>query len=225
MSGGRTIADSSIFDGTWVRLHGNAADNTLSGGDCRSEDGNPTRLLEPSEVDLNRGVTPGLHPQGPEIAPAPWHLVEWPAEERQRITDEAKSRTVPHDHQGRIAAWELKWKPARASLDLVCPDDLHWWIREENGSRSYRALFRQNHVDYDLALADESWREQLANEPAGIYRHAECVPAEAETWLTIGLSEPVLGFHYKIVAGVCVQEQACAQSAFRQSHEIRRKIS
>jgi hypothetical protein len=49
------------------------------------------------------------------------------------------------------------------------------------------------------------WMEHLNLLPCGIYPHATFAAADTETWLTISLSEPYYGFHYKLVAAVIVR--------------------
>jgi hypothetical protein len=96
--------------------------------------------------------------------------------------------------------------PRERSLELIQPDDLWWWIREEKGKRKNRALFRvsrESRVRYDLAVTDPAWLDQLNLLPAGIYPHAFFFKAKPpKTFLTMSLSEPFEGFHYKLVAGV-----------------------
>ena len=127
--------------------------------------------------------------------------------------EDGKSKAILLDHRDRIAAWELKYKPVKSSLCLVCPTEIYWWIREDRiredkGKRKYRALFHRNYVTYDFAVTDPRWLDQLNLLPAGIYPHSTFAPAAAETWLTISLSEAYFGFHYKLVAAVIVRDGA-----------------
>jgi hypothetical protein len=92
------------------------------------------------------------------------------------------------------------------SLELIHPEDLWWWIREDSGKRKNRALFRAgqaSRVRYDLAVTDPGWLDRLNLLPAGIYPHAFFFNGKLpRTLLTMSLSEPFEGFHYKLVAGV-----------------------
>ena len=94
----------------------------------------------------------------------------------------------------------------KKSLELIRPDDLWWWIREESGKRKNRALFRAGHVSrtrYDLAVTDPVWLEQLNLLPPGIYPHTSFFQGQAsQDFSDVSLSEPFEGFHYKLVAGV-----------------------
>ncbi len=93
------------------------------------------------------------------------------------------------------------------------PDDLWWWIRESNGRRRYRALFRLDRVRYELALTDPVWIAQLSLLPDGIYEHGGFFTGSPpETLLTISLSEEFERFHYKLVAGVVVKPAFAPES-------------
>ena len=54
-----------------------------------------------------------------------------------------------------------------------------------------------------MAVTDPAWLDQLKLLPAGIYPHALFFKTKPPTtYLTMSLSEPFEGFHYKLVAGV-----------------------
>ncbi|MGA8041485.1 MAG: hypothetical protein WCA37_01650, partial [Terracidiphilus sp.] len=95
------------------------------------------------------------------------------------------------------------------SLELIHPEDLWWWIREDKGKRRNRALFRTGfgakRLRYDLAVTDPQWLAQLSHLPPGIYPQAGFLQKKDQaTYLTISLSEPFERFHYKLVAGVAL---------------------
>ncbi len=209
--GGRCIAGVSIDDGAWIRLRGKALDGALCACEYALDDGSEPRLLDVIEVELHYAVPSDAHPEDWQIAPTQWHLVERPASpaRMQMITAAAdKVPTVLRGYRDRMAVGEVDAKPLLSSLVLVCPDQLHWWIREDGGKRRHRALFQRHHVTYDFALTDPLWIEQFKPLPAGIYPHSDIVDSSDETWLTISLSEPYFGFHYKLVAGVIVRIKA-----------------
>ena len=74
------------------------------------------------------------------------------------------------------------------------------------GSSSRRTGQSSSHVvrtSYDLAVTDPAWLQKLNSLPAGIYPHAHFLGSNpAKTYLTISLSEPFEGFHYKLACGV-----------------------
>ena len=108
----------------------------------------------------------------------------------------------------RISAADMAERPRRRSLELVEPEDLWWWIREDKGKRKNRALFRlgnDSRVRYDLAVTDPVWLNQLNLLSAGIYTHAFLLGGKnLRTFLTFSLSEPFEDYHYKLVAGVVI---------------------
>jgi hypothetical protein len=218
--GGRCIAGVRGDDGSWIRLCGRAADGALQPREYVLDDGSEPRLLDMIEVELHCAQPCDAHPEDWQIAPARWHLIERPAAPSQWLGptgEAAKSKSILRDHRDRIASWELKWKPMQSSLTLVCPSEIYWWIREDKDKdkRRYRALFHHNYVTYDLALTDPRWIEHLNLLPVGIYPHATFAAAGSETWLTISLSEPYFGWHYKLVAGVIVRDKSNASTPRR----------
>jgi hypothetical protein len=209
--GGRCIAGVSVEDGAWVRLRGESADGALEPREYVLDDGTEPRLLDVIQVEGHYAVRSTAHPEDWQIAPTQWNLVERPAAKgrwTELTNQKTGSKGILNDHRDRIADWELKYKPMRSSLCLICPAETHWWIRESKGKRRYRALFHHNYTAYDFALTDPRWIEQLNLLPYGIYPHSTFAADDAETWLTISLSEPYFGFHYKLVAGVIVRNRA-----------------
>ena len=182
------------------------------GGRCIAgvsvDDGTEPRLLDVIEVELHYALPSDSHPEDWQIAPTRWHLVERPANatRRQKVIAAAdKATTILRGYRDRMSEDEIKAKPLQASLALVCPDELHWWIREDRSKRKYRALFQRHHVTYDFAVTDPPWLDQLNLLPAGIYPHSTFADPSTETCLTISLSEAFFGWHYKLVAGVIVR--------------------
>jgi len=118
----------------------------------------------------------------------------------------SKGPAILQGYGDRVYGRKIEGTPVEKSLELIHPEDLWWWIREEAGKRKNRAIFRAGHVvrtRYDLAVTDPVWLDQLKLLPAGIYPHAFFFKAKPpSTFLSVSLSEPFEGFHYKLVAGV-----------------------
>jgi len=206
--GGRCIAGVSVDDGAWIRLRGKAPDGALCACEYSLDDGTEPRLHDVIEVELHYALPSDSHPEDWQIAPTRWHLVERPASlaRVQKITAAAdKGTTILRGYRDRMSEDEVKAKPLQSSLALICPTEIHWWIREDRGKRKYRALFQRHHVTYDFAVTDPPWLDQLNLLPAGIYPHSTFANPTTETWLTISLSEAFHGWHYKLVAGVIVR--------------------
>jgi hypothetical protein len=204
--GGRCVAGIDPRDGAWIRLRGAAPDGTLQPAEYRLHDGSEPRLLDLIEVEAHYALPSDAHPEDWQIAPVRWCLLARPANPaviRKALDTAGNGATILRDHRDRISCEEIAAKPMQASLALVCPSELHWWIRDDRqGKRRSRALFRRNHVTYDLSVTDPRWLERLNLLPAGIYPHSFLADAGAETWLTVSLSEAFHGWHYKLVASV-----------------------
>jgi hypothetical protein len=206
--GGRCIAGARLDDGAWIRLRGAAPDGSLDAHESVLDDGSEPRLLDVIEVELHYAIPSDAHPEDWQIAPVPWRLIERPASavQLQKITAAAdKATTILRGYRDRMSTEEIQAKPLQSSLTLVCPSEIHWWIRGEGEKRRNRALFRHHNVTYDLAVTDPRWLDRLNLMPAGIYPHATFASPACETWLTISLSEAFHGWHYKLVAAVLVQ--------------------
>ena len=129
-----------------------------------------------------------------------------------------KGQSILQGYGDRVYGRKIAGTPVERSLELIHPENLWWWIREENGKRKNRALFRAGNVVracYDLAVTDPVWLEKLRSSAR---RHLSPRPLlrrqSPKTFLTVSLSEPFEGFHYKLVAGVVMP----AGIARQQSH-------
>ena len=118
----------------------------------------------------------------------------------------SKKPAVLEGYGDSVYGRKIESAPVGTSLELIHPENLWWWVREEKGKRKNRAIFRVGSVVracYDLAVTDPVWLDQLKLLPAGIYPNALFFKGKLpRTLLTVSLSEPFEGFHYKLVAGV-----------------------
>lgn len=205
----RCVAGISLATKEWVRLVGRQVPGCLTVREASYTDGKQAALLDVFEAELAERCGSSAHPEDVYVTERPWRRV-------QRFDGTAaasflaefvsKESVVLQGYSDRVPADRFEKTPAKCSLGLTHPDDLWWWIREENGKRRNRALFRLGHlgrVRYDLAVTDPAWLKLMNQLPAGIYPHALLSGGKpAKTFLTISLSEPFEGFHYKLVAGV-----------------------
>jgi len=172
-------------------------------------DGKPAALLDIFEVELGASCPSNSHPEDVYVTERRWrHISRFDSSSDAQFLA-AFVDTEPVVLQGycdRIVAGKFEKTAAKCSLGLVRPDDLWWWIRDDNGKRKNRAVFRLGkigRVRYDLALTDPAWLDQLNLLPAGIYPHSFFYGDKPlNTLLTISLGEAFQGFHYKLVAGV-----------------------
>ncbi|MDE3149214.1 MAG: hypothetical protein KGL37_07055 [Acidobacteriota bacterium] len=205
----RCVAGINLVTRRWVRLIGQKIPGCLTVRETCYADGREATILDVVELELGETCGSCCHPEDVLVTAQPWRLVrrfEEPADAHFLDAFLNKSPAVLHGSGDRIYARKFASAPADKSLELVHPNDLWWWIRDESGKRKYRALFRLGHVNrtrYDLAVTDPVWLAQLQLLPAGIYPHAFfCKEKPAKTFLTVSLSEVFDSFHYKLVAGV-----------------------
>jgi Dual OB-containing domain len=205
----RCVAGISLITKHWVRLIGRQIPGCLTVKETCYSDGKEAALLDVFEAELGERCGSNAHPEDVFVTGKTWQSVrrfDKPADERFLTFFVNKGPSVLQGYGDRIYANKVSSEPVDKSLELIQPDDLWWWIRDENGKRRNRALFRAgqtNRSRYDLAVTDPVWLQQLNLLPAGIYPHSFLAKGKpSRTYLTVSLSEPYEGFHYKLVAGV-----------------------
>jgi hypothetical protein len=161
------------------------------------------------EAEVGEPCASNCHPEDVYLNPSPFQFLErydQPRHSAGLMLHASKGQTVLQGASDRIYGKKLESYPVDHSIELIKPDDLWWWIRDEAGKRRNRALFRVGHPNrlrYDLAVTDPAWLRQLNLLPPGIYPHATLMGGQpSRTLLTASLSEAFDGFHYKLIAGV-----------------------
>jgi hypothetical protein len=205
----RCVAGISLVTKKWVRLVGRQVPGCLTLRETCYPDGREAALLDVFEAELGDKCGSNCHPEDVYVTEKPWQPIRRFDEHRDAQFLAAfvnKEPIVLHGYCDRVSGRRFEQTAAACSLGLVSPDDLWWWIREENGKRKNRAVFRlgqAGRVRYDLAVTDPKWLDQLNLLPAGIHPHALLSGGRPpKTLLTVSLSEPFEGFHYKLAAAV-----------------------
>jgi hypothetical protein len=205
----RCVAGISLNTKKWVRLVGRAVPGCLKVQETCYPDGREVALLDVFEAELGEKCGSNCHPEDVFVTEARWRPLrrfDRPNDMRFLEAYLNKGPAVLQSYGDRVYTRKVEGSPVERSLELIRPEDLWWWIREESGKRKNRAIFRAGHVvrnRYDLAVTDPVWLKQLNLLPAGIYAHSFFFGGNSpKTLLTISLSEPFEGFHYKLVAGV-----------------------
>jgi hypothetical protein len=205
----RCVAGISLTTEKWVRLVGRTIPGCLTREETCYNSGSEAALLDVFEAELDEPCASKCHPEDVFVSSKPWRPIrrfDEPRDLRQLAGFVKKGPAVLQGYGDRIYARKFEGEPASHSLELIRPDGLWWWIRDEKGKRRNRALFHIGHVSrphYDLAVTDPVWLEKLHSAPVGIYAHTSFFPDKpAKTFLTASLSEAFDGFHYKLVAGV-----------------------
>jgi hypothetical protein len=201
----RCVAGISLRSKRWVRLVGNEVPGCLTLREASYRDGGQVELLDVFEAQLGETCGTRSHPEDVRVGMAIPFLIRkfnLVSDYKFLASFVVKSGDVLQGPRDRItASWVEKTQLVK-SLELVRPEDLWWWIRND-GKRKNRALFRSNRTRFDLALTDPAWLDRLSHLEPGIYPHSSFFTGEApKTLLAVSLSEPFERFHYKLVAGV-----------------------
>ena len=174
----RCVAGINLVTKKWVRLIGREIPGCLTMNESSYSDGRQVGLLDVFEVELGESCGSNCHPEDVFVTETKWRLVGRLGEllDADALTSFVnREPAVLEGYSDRVLASRFKSTPAECSLSLIHPEDLWWWIRDENDKRRNRALFRLGHVSrvrYDLAVTDPPWLDQLNLLPAGIYPHA-----------------------------------------------------
>lgn len=205
----RCVAGIRLGTKKWVRLVGRRKPGCLMFEETCYTDGTEAAILDVFEADLGEKCPSNAHPEDVFTAGSRWRPVrrfDQPGDGRFLASILNKGPAILQGYGDRIYLRKFEKVSAPSSLELVQPEDLWWWIREENGKRRNRALFRLGHahrVRYDLAVTDPVWLNQLKSLAAGVYPHSYFFKDRLpRTVFTVSLSEVFEGFHYKLVAGV-----------------------
>jgi hypothetical protein len=207
----RCVAGISLISQKWVRLVGTSVEGGLTRNQTCYPDGHEAKVLDVFEAETGDECGSNYHPEDVIVMEPKWTLLrrfDAPADTRFLLACSNKRPTLMKSYSDRV--FEHKAGTASSwidhSLELIHPEDLWWWIREDKGKRKNRAVFRVGggrRARYDLAVTDPDWLARMHPLPPGIYPHAQFFSDKVPTtFLTISLSEPFEGFHYKLVAGV-----------------------
>jgi hypothetical protein len=205
----RCLAGISLTTKKWVRLVAKETPGCLTREQTCYPDGTEASILDVFEAELGEACGSNCHPEDVLVTASPWRAVRRFGQPSDAVFLKDYLNKGPAILQGasdRVYAKMYSSSAAEKSLELIKPDDLWWWIRDDGGKRKNRALFRIGHVNrmrYELAVTDPVWLNQLSLLPVGIYPHAFFFKGRPpSTFLTLSLSEPFDNFHYKLVAGV-----------------------
>lgn len=205
----RCVAGISLISKKWVRLVGRKVPGCLTLKETCYSDGQQAALLDVLEVELGEKCSSDCHPEDVYVTEKPWRPIrrfDGPNDAKFLATYMSKAPSVLQGYGDRVYARKIEGTSVDKSLELIHPENLWWWIREETGKRKNRAIFRAGNVVracYDLAVTDPVWLEKMRSLPAGIYPHAPFFESKPpKTLLTVSLGEAFEGFHYKLVAGV-----------------------
>lgn len=209
--GGRCVA--GVGAQGWIRPVSGISGGTLF-TEYRYANGAEAALLDIVEVEV---VTPKPEPHQPEnwlLGPAQWQLVQQvpPASALQYLAQFLVPGPVLLGNQSdSVDHAALLKQPAKASLALVEPQSVQWYITTSpfDGKRKTRCLFSLAGCHYDLSITDPRFVPRLNALGDGIHPKdvaGSGVGAQDRVALCISLGEPFVktGHCYKLVAGVLV---------------------
>ena len=205
----RCVAGISLVSKRWIRLVGRTVPGCLTLQEASFPDGKELRPLDVFEAETEEPCPSNCHPEDVYLNPKSPRLVDRFDQPRHAVRLKAflsGNASILQGASDRIYRKKFDATPVPHSIELIKPDDLWWWIRDESGKRRNRALFRvgaANRIRYDLAVTDPAWLRQLNLLNPGIYPNSLLSGSKShQTLLTVSLSEPFEGFHYKLAAAV-----------------------
>jgi hypothetical protein len=157
----RCVAGINLVTGKWVRLFGHKVPGCLTLKEVCYPDGKEVAILDVFEAELGEPCGSNSHPEDVFVIERPWRLLrrfDEPPDAQLLTAFVNKEPVVLQGYGDRVPKCKFDKGPAKISLGLVHPDDLWWWIREENGKRKNRAEFRLGHVGHVRYGRIEDWR-------------------------------------------------------------------
>lgn len=202
---GRCIAGLRTDGKGWIRPVGMGRHGVLFERHFRLDDKTHTQVLDVVRIKVERPYPEQHQPENWLLSRSAWKLIERPASYKYKKL--LRSHTVYTgklfgNTGDKVACDHLKNNPAASSLELAVPQMFKWQIRLKDGRRKTRAKFILGDRDYNLAVTDPFWENELSHLPPGL--HPFTSAGLNEFILTISLGEPFEGYCYKLVAAVIV---------------------
>jgi hypothetical protein len=154
------VAGISLVSKNWVRLIGRQIPGCLTVKEASLPGGKEVALLEVFEAEFDEKCGSNCHPEDAYVTGKPWQPIrrfDEPSDTRFLDAFVSKGPSILQGCCDRIYGRKIEGTPVEKSLEVIHPEDLWWWVREDSGKRKNRALFRAGHVGrvrYDLAVTD-----------------------------------------------------------------------
>ncbi len=206
---GRCIAGIRKDEGGWFRPISKSTGGPLMHKDYLLEDGNIPELLDTIEVEVAESKPEVYQPENWTLESTTWKLINKvnPTKAFQLLESFILSESdLFGTKNDRVALSFLKANPIPASLALIEPDDVSWFITTSiRGKRQTRAIFKFYDTNYTLGITDVEWERRLSDLSLGIHPKEASGFGESDTLLfTLSLGGPLNGECFKLVAGVVV---------------------
>lgn len=208
---GRCVAGWRLDGHGWIRPVSSRPDGTLF-AEYLYGDGSEPALLDIVEVEVT-AARPEVHqPENWVLGSARWRLVRriGPASAARQLAAAIVPGPVLLDNRSDSVEHAVLLKqPATASLALVEPQSIQWYITTNpfDGRRKTRCYFSLGSCHYDLAITDPLFVLRLGSLREGYHpRDAAGLAPDERVVLTVSLGEPFekTGHCYKLVAAVVV---------------------
>ena len=206
--GGRCVAGLRMDGKGWVRPV-NSIGGTIFRQQYTLDDGREAAIFDVIRVSLKEQCPQSYQPENWIVENEPWRLV------RRLTLSEAStflssnistSLSFPGDQLDRVYAAALAQNPVAASLALIEPDSIQWYITTNiKNRRQTRAKFELGGLPYDFVITDPQWEHRLEALPLGVHNRIDAGVSQGDRLLfTISLGAPKGGYCYKLVAAVIV---------------------
>jgi hypothetical protein len=206
---GRCVAGIDLHTGKWIRPVAATEHGELHREHYMLETGGAPRVLDVIRIRLDRDHPLAHQPENWLISAGPWQLLHRPSPGEQKPPLTLHLTTGPNlfgDSGHRIALQDLEQHPATASLALIEPEGLQWFIeRSQYNPKRPRAHFALGNAFYDLPVTDPAWIPAFRNLEYGLHPVRACgLRADQKLLLTISLGDEFEadGYCYKLVAGL-----------------------
>jgi hypothetical protein len=203
---GTCVAGLRTDGGGWIRPCARTAHGELYPIHYRVQ-GVAPRVLDVIRISFE-GPQPAAHqPENWFIADAPWQLIHrgLPDDLAPLLRSSITARpALLEDSSSKIEFAQFTEQPAKASLALIEPENLHWAIYSTSENlRKPRALFRLGGKCYRLPITDPAYIDAFRALPVGTHPvEALGIDAAKRILLTISLGEPLDGYCYKLACAI-----------------------
>jgi hypothetical protein len=173
------------------------------------EAGGAPRVLDVIRIRLERAHPLAHQPENWLISPETWQLLHRPSSSESMPLLHSHLTAGPSlfgDTEHRIALHDLEQRSVVASLALIEPQGLQWFIeRSQYNPKRPRAHFALGNAFYDLPVTDPAWIPAFRQLDYGLHPARACgLLSGQKLLLTISLGDEFEydGYCYKLVSGL-----------------------
>jgi hypothetical protein len=206
---GRCVAGIDRDTGEWIRPVATTTHGELHPEHYMLGAGGAPRVLDVIRIRLERAHPLAHQPENWLISAETWQLLHRPSSTESMPLLHSHLTASPSlfgDTEHRIALCDLEQRPAAASLALIEPQGLQWFIeRSQYNPKRPRAHFALGNAFYDLPVTDPAWIPAFRHLDYGLHPARACgLLSGQKLLLTISLGDEFEcdGYCYKLVSGL-----------------------